>query len=193
MSKTVLSVAAIALLLSSAPLLADDLVLRPKPADLYDLDHGKYYTWGLSTEQDISLVVVSGAVLRFDDIRNWDNSPNVLYVHLLDAAPGGVTTYSDGQGGGDNFAGQGIELVTYRDLTTQARDLEYVFTNTEVDAFNAYLQNGSNVALGFDPDCHFWNEGVSLEFCYDVVPEPTCAALVVLGAVATLRRRRARR
>jgi len=168
--------------------LADLITLQPTPRDLHDLDHWKCYTWGMSIDADPAAVTIDGAVLSFDNIRNWDNRPNQLYVHLLDTAPAGVTVYRDSWGG-DSFAGQGIELVTYHNLTTTPRDIDYVFTSAEVDTFNQYLNNGGDVALGFDPDCHYYNDGVSLKLSYNVVPEPASATLILIGAAMVLMRR----
>ena len=189
--KTALLVTAVLALLLPCSAWADQITLYPNPPDLYDLNHYYYYTWGLSTNLDVSQVVITGAVLRFDDIRNWDSRDNVLYVHLLDSARDGVRAYYDGQRGGDNFAGQGIELVTYVDLPPTPQDLEHVFGPSQVSALNDYVQHGADVALGLDPDCHFYNEGVSWELTY--VPEPATLALLVAGAAAVLVRRRRRR
>src|SRR3712207_3851853 len=53
----------------------------PTPADLYDLDHHKLYTWRLDTLPDVT---ITSAKLTFSQIANWDTSPNKLFVHLLD-------------------------------------------------------------------------------------------------------------
>ena len=54
---------------------------------------------------------IVGASLFFgSDIRNWDNNPNVLYVHLLDSASAGVSIGYDGEGGGDNYLNLGVLL-----------------------------------------------------------------------------------
>jgi len=87
--------------------------LIPSDADLGDLDHTRYYTWGMNRPWK-SPEAATSATLSFSKIYNWDNNSNVLYIHLLDTAPLGVKTYTDNQGGGDNFAGQGIVLVVYR-------------------------------------------------------------------------------
>ena len=88
--------------------------------------------------------------------------------------------------------GQGIELVTYYNLPTTPQDLEYIFDAAEVAKLNQYLANDGVIGLGFDPDCHFWNEGVSLELEY--IPEPaTMSLLGAGGALLALRRRRRRR
>ncbi len=173
----------------AAPLQAGMISFQPDPRDLDDLPHQYYFTWGLRMDQDVSLLHVQEAQLRFKSIRNWDNGPNRLYVHLLDWAPEGVRSYWDNEGGGDNFAGEGIELVTYTNLPSQPQDLVYSFTPDEVATLNDYIQNGADVALGIDPDCHFWNRGVSLDMCYQVVPEPACIALMALGTTLGIGKR----
>ena len=191
MKSTILTAVVSVLVLFPVSGLADMIVLQPTPADLYDLDHNRAYSWGLSTEQDVSLILVTDVALSFDNIRNWDGRSNVLYVHLLDYAPDGVTSHYDGHGGGDYFAGQGIELVTYVDLPNTAQDIRYDFSQAQIDTFNEYVQNGASVAFGFDPDCHFYNDGVSLSICYEViqVPEPGMLVLICLGAVGVVPRR----
>ncbi|MBN1941784.1 MAG: PEP-CTERM sorting domain-containing protein [Phycisphaerae bacterium] len=169
---------------------ADFIDFTPTPADLYDLDHGWYYTWGIQADVDVSNLVITGATLSFDDIRNWDSSSNDLWVHLLDSAPEGVRMYRDYGGGGDAFAMQGVLLEHYEDLPSTAQDITYTFSASEIQALNAYLQNGANFALGFDPDCHFYNEGVTLVLEYSGVPEPASMTLLASGAVLLFLRRR---
>lgn len=193
MKTTALAASLLVLFLVACPTQAEVLTFQPDPVDLYDLEHSRYYTWGLSPDVDPSTIEISTISLKFDNIRNWDSGDNVLYVHLLDSADDGVTAYYDGSGGGDAFAGQGIELVTYVNLPNTPQDLVHTFTDDQVATFAADLLNGSDVGLGFDPDCHFWNDGVTLEIEYNVIPEPGCAILITLGAVLTVLRKRARR
>ncbi len=170
---------------------ADCITLRPSPPDLYDLPHRYYLTWGIRLDEEIGEVRFTGAQLRFDDICNSDDGPNTLYVHLLDSAPEGVAAHWDNHGGGDDFAGQGVELVTYVDLPPTRQDLIYDFTTEELAALNQYVRNGNDLALGFDPDCHYDNSGVSLNLFHQPVPEPSALALVLAGgALALLRRSR---
>lgn len=187
--------------------LAGTITLTPTPPDLYDLDHYRYYLWGPTIEEDLTDQAITAAILRFDDIRNWDNSSNVLYVHLLDSAPEGVTSHWDGQGGGDNLDGMGIELVTYTNLPSWPQDLTYELDASELATLNDYLGAGDDIGLGFDPDCHFYNNGVSLSLSYedvpsvppgDGVPEPatmfaTAMGISALGMYARRRRRKAAR
>ena len=134
------------------------------------------YTWGLRNA-NAPFIIVQNATLSFDDIRNWDGDPNKLFIHLLDSddlwhASGDynlVSSFRDTQSGlNDEFAGEGIELVTYTDLPTNPQDLSYNFTPDQLDTLNEYLRNGNDFALGFDPDCHFYNCGVQLDIQYGV-------------------------
>ena len=172
--------------------------LVPPDRDLDDLDHRKHYTWGVERPWDLvhdeMFEDAVGAKLSFKWIRNWDNKPNVLYIHLLDDAPKGITIGTDNQGGGDYFAGQGIVLKVYVNLPSYPKNLTYTFSDSEVDALNLYAADGL-FALGFDPDCHFYNCGVKLEIetALTAVPEPATLGLLALGAVGVLLRRRAGR
>ncbi|CAD7780456.1 hypothetical protein DMNBHIDG_02358 [Candidatus Methanoperedenaceae archaeon GB37] len=47
---------------------------EPTPADLDDLDHSSYYTWGIDWNIPAGEIIVS-ASLSFDDIRNWNKNP----------------------------------------------------------------------------------------------------------------------
>ena len=166
--------------------------MSPSDPDLGDLDHSKNYTWGINTPWDVTpdenfqYERVASATLSFDSIRNWDSSPNVLYVHLLDHALLGVDVDHDGQGGGDEFDGMGVELITYHDLPATSQDLSYSFNEDEIAALNTYAADG-RFGLGFDPDCHFYNSGVTLKV--ETVPEPVTLVLMAAGLPILLRRR----
>lgn len=153
--------------------------LTPNPADLYDLDHHRYYTWGINTPWE-SPDVAMNATLSFDNIRNWNDGPNVLYIHLLDYARLGVRQGWDNQGGGDRFAGQGVVLEIYRNLPSTPQDLSYSFTPDQILALNSYAADG-RFGLGFDPDCHFYNDGAQLNITTGLVPEPASIALLAIG------------
>ncbi|HUS46543.1 MAG TPA: PEP-CTERM sorting domain-containing protein [Phycisphaerae bacterium] len=165
----------------------------PSPRDLYDLDHSRYYTWGIDRTWEANDVVV-GATLTFYNIRNWDDNPNVLYVNLLDYAPLGVRSYWDGEDPNNAFEGQGAELVTYVDLPSTSQTLTHQFTPAQLVAMNEY-DDGGRFALAFDPDCHFYNCGVSLEVitASTPVPEPSSLALIAIGAGGLILRRFRRR
>ena len=152
---------------------------QPTPADLYDLDHSSYYTWGIDWDIPAGEIIVS-ASLSFDDIRNWDSESNDLWVHLLDSATAGVTSDRDNQGGGDNFSGQGILLHHWQDLPASAQDITYDFDPFEIATLNTYLTDG-NFGLGFDPDCHYYNNGITLNIETASVPIPTTILLLGSG------------
>jgi hypothetical protein len=177
-------------LLPCANVFADDVYpLEPAPADLYDLAHAKYYTWGIDTPWPDGDMPI-GAVLTLKSIRNWNDSPNDLYIHLLDDAPLGVSVYSDTTGDQDEFLGEGVLLVHYEDLPSTADTKQYEFTPQQIQTLNDYAEDG-RFALGFDPDCHFYNCGVELDITGAPIPEPATMALLASGgALALLRRRR---
>jgi len=185
-----LAIAVMSVALLPCYALADDVYpLELSPKDLYDLAHAKYYTWGIDTpwpETDMAI----GAVLTLKNIRNWNDSPNDLYIHLLDEAPLGVETHSDTTGNDDEFAGEGVLLVHYEDLSSTAQTLQYEFTPAQIQALNDYGADG-RFALGFDPDCHFYNCGVELDIMGAPIPEPaTIFVIAAGGALVVVRRRR---
>lgn len=61
-------------------------LFQPGDADLGDLDHHYYYTWGIDWTIPADETVTS-VTLTIHHIKNWDNNPNDLYVHLLDLDP----------------------------------------------------------------------------------------------------------
>ena len=161
---------------------------QPSPKDLWDLDHYKYYTWGISWSVPAGQTIV-GASLFIDNINNWRVEPNILYVNLLDNPPVGVTVGTDNQGGGNAFSGQGIPLTTYTDYNSypgSAEDWIYTFTTAQVETLKSYVTNGV-FGLGIDPDCHYYNDGITLTI--ETVPEPV-TALLALPALGLLGRRR---
>ncbi len=154
--------------------------LSPTPRDMYDLEHGKAYTWGVNTPWSAKESLVS-ATLTFKNIRDWTVEPNTLYIHLLDNPALGVKTLTDYQGNGDYFASQGISLKTYSNLPTKAQTLTYSFTAQQLASLGSYAADG-RFGLGLDPDCHFYNDGVSLNVQTCAVPLPSAAMMFIPAA-----------
>jgi hypothetical protein len=184
---------------------------QPTPVDLNDLDHTRAYTWKITAITVAPGQTITGAKLFFDNIRNWDSSHNSLFIHLLDTASNsGVASFQDSSSGtiSDNFAGSSYGsnplvshpepgntlLTTYVDLPATAQDLPYTFTAAQLSTLKSYIANGADIAFGIDPDCHYYNDGITFTLMTSsTVPEP--GSILLLGTVAAgvlyrLRKRR---
>ena len=170
--------------------------LQPVPSDLGDLDHSKYLTWGInwSIPQGEEIQSVS---LFIDDLNDHTvETGDILYVHLLDEAQLGVRSWTDNENHADAFAGQGVLLTTYTDddgWPNASEDWTYEFTAGQIESMTSYVANG-RFGLGFDPDCHYYNNGVKLTITTgEYVPEPSMALMLAMaaGSVCLKRRRSA--
>lgn len=164
--------------------LAGEETFEPIPYNLYDLDHGYYYSWGIDWQIPDNEVLTS-AILSFDNINNWAIEPDdKLYVNLLNSATPGVFFNIDGQAIGNAFNGSGSELFIYTDTDESVPDnIAYNFNGAQLSLLNGALADG-NFGLGFDPDCHYFNNGINLKLTTSVVPEPISCVLFLLGAGA---------
>jgi len=184
---------------------ANTYIFEPNPKDLYDLDHWYYYKWGINQTLNPG-ETITDATLYIDNINDWTIEDNdILYVHLLGLSvnvPQGVTSGYDAQGGGDNFLLQGPLLFTFTDdneykyeywqwngckwvkktgWINPPEDFTHHFTDEQIADLNTAISNG-NFGLGFDPDCHYDNDGIKLVF-HTVIPEPSTFILFGAGLV----------
>jgi hypothetical protein len=185
----------------SALIIASTLFCASAVAEIYEppggwpsygltsLDHGKYYTWGIDITWDPLVEQVESATLSFDHLRNWNDSDNDLWIHLIDNAPLGITTGNDWGGGGDHFLGQGILLEHYVNLPSTGEDKTIAFDAAAIAALNTYAADG-RIAIALDPDCHFCDCGVQLEVQVGAIPEPGVLLIASIGAglIALLRK-----
>ncbi|MCP4705583.1 MAG: PEP-CTERM sorting domain-containing protein [candidate division Zixibacteria bacterium] len=163
----------------------------PNPADIYDLDHYYAYTWGINWNS--SDYPITSAYLTFTNIQNWTSDPNdILYMNLLDNADVGVHAIYEKNTAGNYFADKGGTLFdTWTDLDDNATSENLTISlNDYISDLNTFASDGL-FGIGFDPDCHYWNDGVKLTINANV-PEPTTVLLFGLGALgmAAYRRRR---
>ena len=129
---------------------AAESVFQPNPVDLWDLDHYKAYKWGIDLGFNTTDTPITGAVLAFDNIRNWKPGDNVLYVRLLDlAADGyvGTTVYRDLWPKGDFFKGQGVLIAEWSDKEFTPQDLSFAFSDSLLAVLNTYGADG-RIAFG---------------------------------------------
>jgi len=179
----------------------------PNPVDLNDLDHHSAYTWRIDNI-NLGGATITGASLTFTNIANWDANPNILFMHLFDTAKySGVRSFLDATGApvpanqmADNFAspllasnpliapGTANTFLTSRSFTMTPTTYTYNFTAAQLVALRSYIANGANIAFGFDPDCHFFNDGV--KFTMTVPDGGTTAVLLGLTMVGVCFARR---
>jgi hypothetical protein len=160
---------------------ANAIVFTPTPGDLGDLDHHKATTWGITWNVPTG-EVITGAKLTIKNIWDWQVESDKLFIHLLDDPRSGVTSIYDNTADNvisDYFSGQGVLLTSWSDpYGGHARnfDLVYNFTSANLTTLRNYLTDPNpygtgDFGFGLDPDCHYYNSGVTFEIITKRVPD----------------------
>jgi len=193
------------LMANSASATVTSISWQPAPADLYDLDHHDVYTWRIDNIK-VDPSTITSATITFTNIANWDSNANVLHMHLLDTAKfSGVASFIDDPSGispvtdftddfiSSRFHGDPSWLVANgtadtflidKSFTITPTDYTYRFTAAQLTALEQYLANNQDIALGFDPDCHYFNDGIT--FTLNFTPIPEAANMIPIACLAAV-------
>lgn len=171
----------------------------PSDAKLGNLDHNYAYAWrinspGLKTDLANGMVIET-AVLEISGIRDWKREPDILYINLFDRSTSFASDVArswDGEGGGNYFQGRGVFVGQWSDtdgpygLSAPGHDLAFNLGALGfLDELTTYAADGLFV-FGFDPDCHYYNNGISFKITTGGTSVPDGGVTLILLGGALL-------
>jgi hypothetical protein len=180
----------------------------PNPIDIGDLDHHYYYAWEIKNWGIPTGQVIEEATLTITNLNDWNPSgDDHLYIHLINGWPNGwingstligsniysrTYRWNDNESGGDNWGSWPLTLIAdYQDSSSLPETVTYSFKALGLlDKLTTYITDDPRhkFSLGFDPDCHFNNDGVkfTIKTTCRRVPEPRTLLLLGSGLLSFL-------